>query len=157
MHRKVKFIVASFCLLPFFVLSEAYGSEAFGCRSLVVKFDNQTPFNCNVIDSELLHGFLKRALLKTIAPYTMSSYTIKQSPFYGPDAEVTLRCGKKDKGSYTFTVKNQQNLCVLAGGDQKHTVVSKDKGINVTNVMKHHADFPGELPGIARVTVKLSS
>ena len=150
MHRKVKFIVASFCLLPFFVLSEAYGD----CNDFVVKFDNQTPFYCFLIDDKLHHGYWKKPLITRISPYTISSYTTEQSAFYGPDAEVTLRCAKKDKGYYTFTVKNQQNLCFLAGGDQANTVVSKDKGINVTNVIQQHAAWKF-IPGVARVTVKL--
>ena len=151
MHRKVKFIVASFCLLPFFVLSEAYGE----CGHLVVKFDNQTPFNCNVIDSKLHHGSWVTPPIKRTAPYPL--YTAVQSAFYGPDAEVMVRCGNTDKGYHEFIVKNQQNLCAFKGGNQTNTVVFKDKGINVTNVMKHHAAFEGDLPGIARVTVKLSS
>ena len=149
MHRKVKFIVASFCLLPFFVLSEA---EAFnGCNQFSVYFQNETPFDCNVVDSKLHHGFWVTPPIKGTAPDTL--YTAAQS-FYGPDAEVTLRCAKKDKGYYTFTVKNQQNLCFLAGGDQANTVVSKDKGINVTNVIQQHAAWKF-IPGVARVTVKL--
>ena len=149
MHRKVKFIVASFCLLPFFVLSEAYGE----CGYFVVKFDNQTPFNCNVIDSKLHHGFWVTPPIKGTAPDTL--YTAIQSG-YGTDAEVTLRCGNDDKGYYKFTVKNQQNFCLFAGGDQKNTVVSQDKGINVTNGMQQHAALFGSKPGIAKVTVKLS-
>ena len=158
MHRKVKFIVASFFLLPFFVLSEAYGSKPYGdCHSFVVKFDNQTPFNCNVIDSKLHHGYWVTPLIKTIAPYTMFSYTIKQSAFYGPDAEVTLRCGNDAKGYHEFIVKNQQNFFFLGiDGDQNDTVVSQDKGINVTNGMQQHAALFGSKPGIAKVTVKLS-
>ena len=151
MHRKVKFIVASFCLLPFFVLSEAYGN----CGQLFVRFDNQTPFGCYVLHSELHHGFWVTPPIKGTAPDTL--YTAAQSAGYGPDAEVMVRCGNDAKGYYKFTVRNQQNFCVLAGGDQKNTVVSKDKGINVTNVMVRYAAASGELPGIARVTVKLSS
>ena len=164
MHRKVKFIVASFCLLPFFVLSEAYGE----CGHLVVKFDNQTPFNCNVMHSKLYHGYwitpwitprIKGLQKKGyLPPHAISFlYQAKQSAVYGPDAEVTLGCGNKVKGYYKFTVRNRQNFSCLAGGDQKNTVVSQDKGINVTNVMVRYAAASGELPGIATVTVKLSS
>ena len=152
MHRKVKFIVASFCLLPFFVLSEAYGN----CGHFVVYFHNKTPFDCNVMHSKLHHGFWKRPLIKTIAPHNISSYMTEHAAFYGPDAEVTLRCGNKVKGYYDFTVRNQQNFCFVVGGDQKNTVVSKDKGINVTNVMVQHASVDGDQLGIAMVTVQLS-
>ena len=152
MHRKVKFIVASFCLLPFFVLSEAYGF----CFDFIVKFHNKTPFNCYVLDSKLHHGYWEKPLIKKIAPYTMSSYMTEQSAFYGPDAEVTLTCGNKDYGYKRFTVRNQQNFCFFAGGDQANTVVSKDIGINVTNVMLQHAGFVSQQTGIAMVTVRTS-
>ena len=164
MHGKVKFIVASFCLLPFFVLSEAYGN----CRYFFVHFDNQTPFNCNVMHSKLHHGYwitpwitprIKGLQKKGyLPPHAISFlYQAKQSAVYGPDAEVTLGCGNKVKGYYKFTVRNQQDFCYLAGGDQTNTVVSQDKGIKVTNVMRHPASYLGDKPGIARVTVKLSS
>ena len=149
MHRKVKFIVASFFLLTFFVLSEAYGT----CRYFTVEFANNTPFNCNLIDSKLSRGYWQTPLIKTTAPYTISHYTAKQSPGYGPDAEVTLSCGNKDNGYYTFTVRNQQNFCSSEGGDQTNTVVSKDKDIIVTNVMRQHAEYWAAKQGIARVTV----
>ena len=150
MHRKVKFIVASFFLLTFFVLSEAYCN----CGYFIVEFDNQTPFNCDVIKSKLIRGYWKTPLIKTIAPYTMSYYEAEQSSAYGPDAEVTLRCGNKDNGYYTFTVRNQQNFCSSAGGKQSNTVPSKDKDINVTNVVRQHAAYWAAKPGIARVTVR---
>ena len=153
MHRKVKFIVASFCLLPFFVLSEAYGNN---CGHFVVYFHNKTPFDCNVMHSKLHHGYWITPLITRTEPHTVSFYITKQSEAYGPDAEVTLRCGNRDNGYHEFTVRNQQNFCGFAGGNQKNTVVSKDKGINVTNVMQEHAAFLGAKPGIAMVTVKLS-
>ena len=149
MYKKVKFIVASFFLLTFFVLSEAYCN----CGYFIVEFDNQTPFNCDVIKSKLIRGYWKTPLIKTIAPYTMSYYEAEQSSAYGPDAEVTLRCGNKDNGYYTFTVRNQQNFCSSAGGKQSNTVPSKDKDINVTNVVRQHAAYWAAKPGIARVTV----
>ena len=164
MHRKVKFIVASFFLLPFFVLSEA---EAFGCHNFVVKFDNETPFNCNVMHSKLYHGYwitpwitprIKGLQKKGyLPPHAISFlYQAKQSAVYGPDAEVTLGCGNKVKGYYKFTVRNQQDFCYLAGGDQTNTVVSQDKGIKVTNMMERHASALGDKSGIATIGVKLS-
>ncbi|WP_330926147.1 hypothetical protein [Candidatus Sororendozoicomonas aggregata] len=116
---------------------------------LQVNFNNHTPTLCKITGEILVHGDWDSTPPKLYDNINEASYWVATIMFgYGPKIDMTFKCGP-----YSFSTINQQNLSVLAGGNQHNSTYNVDKHLRVTNEMTQHASFADSLPGIAEINV----
>ncbi len=146
--NRVLLAISLFITMIFF--THAKFAFSYNQHDLEVDFVNNTKYACTVTDSHLKYGIWQIKPLDNIKAGGKCNWDVLQIALHGPDIYVTMKCG-----DYSFSVRNQQNLSALQGGNQHSTTFNVDKHLNVTNKQIQHASFTGQKPGIAQVTVSL--
>jgi hypothetical protein len=101
--------------LTSFVSNSYAVTETNGCGYLSIIITNATPVGCNLVSSNLKHGYYKytSSVPTYIPPYSSASPLFLTQSIFGPELELSYACGQDQ--FVTFT--SRQNLCILAAGE----------------------------------------
>ncbi len=92
------------------------------CAYLSVVVTNHTKQKCQLSEQHLTHGnFSYSSFPQYIEPGFSSRPTLIQQTVYGPDVRLTYQCGPGKR----FTVRAQQNYCMLASGNIRADVLEE--------------------------------
>ncbi|WP_330925394.1 hypothetical protein [Candidatus Sororendozoicomonas aggregata] len=116
-------------------------------ESLEISFTNNTPYDC-IAAAHLKRGIWHTKPPKRLKKYSVTSWVVLQTHYYGPDLTATFNCG-----GYSFSTRNQQNFSGFEGGDQTLSTSDVDKHLKVINKQVQHASCGKEKPGVAEIIV----
>ncbi len=135
-----------------FLTSSSYADKSKEEGCLRVEILNKTNYTCKRTDFSLKHGQWVDGLEPPamIRPYTDRVWKACQDTLYGPDMTATFSCN-----GHSFSVRNQQNFCLLASGNQHYSAYNVDKHLNVTNKQTRHADKSAHEFGVAQIVISL--
>ncbi|WP_330926148.1 hypothetical protein [Candidatus Sororendozoicomonas aggregata] len=120
-------------------------------NGLQVYMVNATDYTCKLTNKTLKHGYWYKKPPDTVKPDETAYWAAIKKALHGPDMDLTFKCG-----AYSFSVINQQNVSILAGGDQNNKTYHVDGHLSVIIKEIQHASWKDDKPGVAQIVVSLN-